>query len=74
MLVQHHGGRPSITKALGHCMVLSGFPGAGIESVTRIMQESENMVQSPNAVSITVNIETALGECHVFAQSIQQTQ
>ena len=38
-------------------------------------------VQSPNAVSMTgqrewlwVNIETALGECNVFAQSIQQTQ
>ena len=37
--------------------------------------------KSPNAVSFSgqrlglwVNIETALGECHVFAQSIQQTQ
>ena len=41
----------------------------------RIMQQSENKLQSPNAVSMTgqrrrlwVNIETALGECHVFAQ------
>ena len=47
------------------------------------MQQSENMVQSPNALSMSgqrqrlwVNIETALGEFHVFAQSIdlQQTQ
>ena len=54
------------------------------ESVTSIvtpMQQSENTVQSPNAVLIPgqrpglcVNIETALGECHLFAQSIQQTQ
>ena len=43
------------------------------------MEQSENTVQSPNAVSITgqrqrlwVNIETALVECHVFAQIIQQ--
>ena len=54
-----------------------------MESVTRkqLMQQSENTVQSPNAVlksgqreRLWVNIETALGECHVFAQSIQQTQ
>ena len=45
------------------------------------MQQSEKMVQSPNAVSMTgqrrrlwVNIEPALGECHVFAQSIQQAR
>ena len=54
------------------------------ESITSIvtpMQQSEHTVISPNAVSIPgqprrlwVNIETALGECHVFAQSIQQTQ
>ena len=38
----------------------------------------ENKVQSPNAVSMLgrrqrlwANIETALGECHVLAQSIQ---
>ena len=43
------------------------------------MQQSENTVQSPNVISMTgqrrtlwVNIETALVECHVFAQSIQQ--
>ena len=40
------------------------------------MQQLENLVQSPNAVSMTgqrrrlwVNFETALVECHVFAQS-----
>ena len=38
------------------------------------MQQSENTVQSPNAVSMLWgNIETTLVECHVFAQSIQQT-
>ena len=48
-----------------------------MECVTRIVQQSENTVQSPNAVSMTgqrrrlwVNIETALSECHVFDQSI----
>ena len=63
--------------------MLSGVFSAGMESVTRIvipMQQSENTVQSPNAVSMSgqrqrlwVNIETALGECHVFVRSIQQT-
>ena len=38
-----------------------------------------NTVQSPNTVSMTgrrlwVNIETAFGECHVFAQNIEQTR
>ena len=44
------------------------------------MQQSEKTVQLPNAVSMTGqrrrlwdNIETVLVECHVFAQSIQQT-
>ena len=67
---------PSITSALGQCIVLSGVSGAGIGNVTRIIQQSEKTAQSPNAVSMTgqrrrlwVNIETALGECHVFAQS-----
>ena len=53
--------------------MLSGVPGP--------MQQSENMVQSLNAVSMSgqrrrmwINIETALGECHVVAQSMQQTQ
>ena len=60
--------------------VLFGVSGAGIGSVTPIMQQSENTMQSANAVSMTdqrrrlwVNIETALGECYEFAQSIQQT-
>ena len=62
------------------------FLATGEESVTRIaMPQSANTGQSPNAVSMLgqrrrlwVNIETALGECHVFAdvltQSMQQTQ
>ena len=59
----------SITSALGQCIVISVFSGAGMESVIHIMQLSKNTVQSPNAVSMTgqrrelwVNIETALGE------------
>ena len=62
----------------GQCIVLSSGSGAGILKVASIMQQSEMTVQSPNAVSMTVqrrrlwvNIETALVECHV-AQSIQQ--
>ena len=64
MLAQPHITWLSITSALGH---VSGVSGAGI-----IMQQSENTVQSPNAVSMTgqrrrrwVNIETALVECQV---------
>ena len=75
MLVQRHKQVPSITSALGQCIVLSSVSGAGMESVTCItMQQSENTVQSPNAVSMPgqrrrlwVSIETTLGECHVFA-------
>ena len=77
MLAQRHRRWPSITSALGQCIVLSGVPNAGMVSVTRITMQSENMVQSPNAMSgqrrrLRVDIETALGECHVFAQSIQR--
>ena len=82
MLAQRRRQSPNITSALGECIVLSGVSGAGMASVTRItMQRSVNTVQSPNAVSMSgqrrrlwVNIETVLGECHMFAQSIQQTQ
>ena len=81
MLAQRRRRWLSITSALGQCIVLSGVFGAGMESVIRINQQSENTVQSPNAVAMTgqrrrlwVNIETALGECHVFAQSIHQTR
>ena len=82
MLAQRRGRWLSITSALGQCIVLSGVSGAGIESVTRItMQQTENMAQSPNAISMSgrwrrlcVNIEKALGECHVFVQSIQHSQ
>ena len=66
---------PSITSGLGQCIMFSGVSGSGMGSVTIIMQQSENPAQSPNAVSMTgqrrrlwVNIETALGECHVFAK------
>ena len=65
MLAQRRSRWPSNTSALDQCIVLSGVSGAGMERVTRIaMQQSENMVQSP------LNIETALDECHVFAQII----
>ena len=76
MLAQCRRRWPSITSALGQCIILPGVFGAGMEKVTRItiMQRSENKVQSPNAVSMSgqrrrlwVNIETALGDCHVFA-------
>ena len=70
MLAQHRRRGPTITSALGRCLMLSGVSGAGMTSVTPIIQQSENLVQSPNAVSMTgqcqrlwVNIETALGEC-----------
>ena len=53
MLVQRRKRWPSITLALGQCIVLAGVYGAGMESVTRVMQQSENTVQSPNAVSMT---------------------
>ena len=72
---------PSITSAFSQFIVLSAVCGDEIVPIVTPMQQSENTVQSPNAVSILglrqslcVNIETALGECHVFAQSIQQTK
>ena len=69
MLVRHRRRWPSITSALGQCIVSSGVSGAGMKSVTRIIRpQSENTVQSPNAFSMScqrrrlwVNIETALG-------------
>ena len=40
--------------SIGQMYVLSGVSGAGMVSVTRIkMQQSENMAQSPNVVSMT---------------------
>ena len=48
MLVQRRRRWPSITSALGQCILLSGVSGAGIGSVTRkTMRQSENTVQSP---------------------------
>ena len=69
MLNQRRRQWLSITSALGQCVVLSDVCGAGILKVTSIMQQSEETVQSPNAVSMTgqrlrlwVNIETVLVE------------
>ena len=70
LLAQRRRRCPRITSALGQFIVLSGVSGAGMESVPRItMRQSENTVQSPNAVSMSgqrrilwVSIETALGE------------
>ena len=72
MLAQRRRQWPSITSALGQSIVLSGVSGAGILKVTSIMQQSEKTVKSPNAVSMTGQPD--LVECHVFAQSIQQTR
>ena len=66
MLAQRHRRWLSITSALSQCIVLSGDSGAGMKSITRItIQQSENTVQLPNAVSMSgqhrrlwVNIET----------------
>ena len=44
--------------ALVQCIVSSGVSGAGMRSVTRItMQQLENTVQSPNAVSMSASVE-----------------
>ena len=40
--------RPNITSVMGQCIVLFDVSGAGIRNVTRIMQQSEHTVQSPN--------------------------
>ena len=56
-LNQCHRRWTSITSALGQCIVLSGVSGAGTESVTRLtMRQSENTVQSSNAVSMTKTV------------------
>ena len=69
MLAQRRRRWPSITSALGQCIVLSGVFGAGILKVTSINQQAEKTVQTPNAVPMTgqrrrlrVNIETVLVE------------
>ena len=75
MLAQRRRRWPRITSALGQCIVFFGVSGAGMLTVTSIMQHPENnTIQSLNAVSMTgqrrilwVNIDTALVECHVFA-------
>ena len=60
MFAQRRRQWPSITSALGQCIVLSGVSGARMESVTGIvtgMQMSENTVQSPDAVSMPASVE-----------------
>ena len=62
MLAQRRRQWPSITSALGQCIVFSGVSGTGIESVTRIvtgMQQSENTVglQSPNLFLSRASVE-----------------
>ena len=82
MLAQHGRQWPIITSDWAN--VSFYLVKSGMESVTHIvtgMQQSENSVQSPDAVSMSgqrrrlwVNIETALGKYHVSAQSIRETQ
>ena len=63
--------------SIGPMHRVSGVSGAGM-----LKRHQHNVtVRKPNAVSMTgqrrrlwVNIETALVECHVFAQSIQHTR
>ena len=83
MLAQRRRRCPALHQHWANVSCYLFLSGVRMESVTRkqLMQQSENTVQSPNAVlksgqreRLWVNIETALGECHVFAQSIQQTQ
>ena len=59
---------------MGHSIVLSGVSGAGMLKHHQHNAAVRNTVQSPNGVSMWVNIETALVECHVFAQSMQETR
>ena len=42
MLAQRRRPWPSITSVLGQCIVLSGASGAGMESVTRIVNRCFN--------------------------------
>ena len=51
---QRHRRWPSITSALGHCIVLSGVSGAGMLKRLQHNAAIRNTVQSPNAVSMTV--------------------
>ena len=80
MLAQRRSQWPSITSALGQCIVLSGVSGAGMLKLYQHNAAVRKTVQSANAVSMTgqrrrlwVNIETSLFQYHVFVQSIQQT-
>ena len=44
---------PSITPALGQCIVLSGVSGAGMLQRHQHNAAVKNTVQSPNAISMT---------------------
>ena len=46
MLAERHRWWPSITSALGQCIVLSGVPCAGILMVTSIIQQSEKTLRA----------------------------
>ena len=79
MFTQRRRRWPSVTLALVQCIKLSGVSGAGMESVTRkTMQQSQNTVQSSNAVSSVEDCGSTLEQHWVnvtcFAQSIQHTQ
>ena len=73
MLAQRRSRWPSNTSALGQCIVLSGVSGAKM-----LRRHQHNAAVSKHGTitqcqRLWVNIETALIECHVFAQSIHQT-
>ena len=78
-LVQHYIsiGQCYLVFLAPGCRVIWCFWRRGGKRHRIIMQLSETMVQSPNAVSMSgqrrrlwFNIKTSLGECRVFAQSI----
>ena len=66
ILAQRRSQWPSITSALGQCIVLSGVFGAGVESVTRIvtrMQQSENTVKLPKAAPRLFQYRASVEDC-----------
>ena len=80
MLAQRHRWWPSIAAALGRCIVLSGVSGAGMlnrhqhnAALGKHGTITQCCFNEGASVEDWVNIETALVECHVISQSIQQT-
>ena len=57
MLAQRRRRLPSITSALGQCIVLSGVFVARMESVTRIMQQLENKYNHPMLFQCRTSVE-----------------